>query len=57
MSQQQQRNKPIPNGIKFLYGGLAGMGATVVVQPLDLIKNRMQMAGAGAWGVETPPHL
>jgi len=38
----------IPNGIKFLFGGLSGMGATLFVQPLDLVKNRMQVAkGAG----------
>lgn len=36
----------VPNSIKFLFGGLSGMGATCVVQPLDLIKNRMQLIGA-----------
>ncbi|GMS84435.1 hypothetical protein PENTCL1PPCAC_6610, partial [Pristionchus entomophagus] len=35
----------IPNGVKFLFGGVAGMGATLVVQPLDLVKNRMQLSG------------
>ncbi|XP_077290911.1 mitochondrial 2-oxoglutarate/malate carrier protein [Arctopsyche grandis] len=39
--------RPIPNSIKFLFGGLAGMGATVFVQPLDLIKTRMQLSGGG----------
>lgn len=34
----------IPNGIKFLFGGLSGMGATCFVQPLDLVKTRMQVA-------------
>ncbi|XP_050293226.1 mitochondrial 2-oxoglutarate/malate carrier protein-like [Anthonomus grandis grandis] len=38
---------PIPNGYKFLFGGTAGMMATCFVQPLDLLKNRMQMSGAG----------
>lgn len=37
--------KSIPNGIKFLIGGVSGMGATCFVQPLDLIKNRMQLSG------------
>ncbi|CAI4232943.1 unnamed protein product [Auanema sp. JU1783] len=37
--------KHIPNYIKYAFGGLAGMGATLVVQPLDLVKNRMQLAG------------
>eukprot|EP00088_Acartia_fossae_P045690 TRINITY_DN4923_c0_g1_i1.p1 TRINITY_DN4923_c0_g1~~TRINITY_DN4923_c0_g1_i1.p1 ORF type:complete len:306 (-),score=73.13 TRINITY_DN4923_c0_g1_i1:409-1326(-) len=33
----------IPKPIKFLFGGLSGMGATCFVQPLDLVKNRMQV--------------
>lgn len=53
MSQQQQIKpaapveKTIPNPIKFLNGGLSGMAATCVVQPLDLVKNRMQLSGVG----------
>ncbi|XP_015258682.1 PREDICTED: mitochondrial 2-oxoglutarate/malate carrier protein-like [Cyprinodon variegatus] len=39
--------KTSPKAIKFLFGGLAGMGATVFVQPLDLVKNRMQLSGQG----------
>ncbi|KAL8574781.1 hypothetical protein ACOMHN_035324 [Nucella lapillus] len=34
-------------GIKFFFGGSAGMAATIFVQPLDLVKNRMQMSGEG----------
>ncbi|ALC46188.1 CG7514 [Drosophila busckii] len=37
-----------PAGMKYLIGGASGMGATMVVQPLDLIKNRMQISGAGS---------
>lgn len=37
----------MPNYIKFLFGGSAGMAATLFVQPLDLVKNRMQMSGEG----------
>lgn len=37
----------IPNYARFVMGGSAGMGATVFVQPLDLVKNRMQMSGVG----------
>ncbi|KAI1301711.1 Mitochondrial 2-oxoglutarate/malate carrier protein [Halotydeus destructor] len=47
MSQSNQGNvKPvaIPNSIKFLFGGTAGMAATLFVQPLDLVKNRMQLS-------------
>ncbi|CAF0795125.1 unnamed protein product [Adineta steineri] len=35
-----------PNSVKFLIGGIAGMSATMFVNPLDLVKNRMQMSGA-----------
>lgn len=48
-SSETEQNKTvvaIPNSVKFLFGGLAGMGATCVVQPLDLVKNRMQLIGA-----------
>ncbi|XP_048482117.1 mitochondrial 2-oxoglutarate/malate carrier protein isoform X2 [Plutella xylostella] len=41
------KERYIPNGLKFAFGGLAGMAATCVVQPLDLIKTRMQLGGAG----------
>jgi hypothetical protein len=30
--------------VKFLFGGSAGMAATMFVQPLDLVKNRMQVS-------------
>ncbi|XP_066599260.1 mitochondrial 2-oxoglutarate/malate carrier protein-like [Prorops nasuta] len=36
----------VPNGIKFFIGGVSGMAATCFVQPLDLIKNRMQLSGS-----------
>jgi solute carrier family 25 (mitochondrial oxoglutarate transporter), member 11 len=45
MSTTQQ--KSIPNYAKFVMGGAAGMGATLFVQPLDLVKNRMQLSGEG----------
>ncbi|CAG9788909.1 unnamed protein product [Diatraea saccharalis] len=41
------KERTIPNGLKFVFGGLAGMGATCFVQPLDLIKTRMQLSGGG----------
>ncbi|CAN0416585.1 mitochondrial 2-oxoglutarate/malate carrier protein [Lampetra fluviatilis] len=41
------RPRTAPKGVKFLFGGLAGMAATVFVQPLDLVKNRMQLSGEG----------
>jgi len=36
----------IPKSVKFLFGGTAGMGATCFVQPLDLVKTRMQVGKA-----------
>jgi hypothetical protein len=33
--------------LTFLNSGLSGMGATCVVQPIDLIKTRMQLSGVG----------
>ncbi|BCR92641.1 putative mitochondrial dicarboxylate carrier protein [Aspergillus chevalieri] len=33
--------------LPFVNGGLAGMTATVVIQPLDMIKVRLQLAGEG----------
>lgn len=35
----------IPTGVKFIFGGGGGMAATLFVQPLDLVKNRMQLSG------------
>ncbi|CAH1131770.1 unnamed protein product [Ceutorhynchus assimilis] len=43
----QKKQIQIPNGYKFLFGGSAGCCATCFVQPLDLLKNRMQMSGQG----------
>lgn len=37
----------MPKYVKFIFGGSAGMGATLFVQPLDLVKNRMQLSGEG----------
>lgn len=45
-SKQESKQMTVPNSVKFLFGGISGMGATCVVQPLDLIKNRMQLLGA-----------
>ncbi|CAJ0951302.1 unnamed protein product, partial [Mesorhabditis belari] len=42
---ESQDKRSLPNGVKFVTGGLAGMGATTIVQPLDLVKNRMQLSG------------
>ncbi|PYH87781.1 2-oxoglutarate/malate carrier protein [Aspergillus ellipticus CBS 707.79] len=35
------------NALPFVNGGLAGMTATVAIQPIDMIKVRLQLAGEG----------
>ncbi|RZC34414.1 Mito carr domain containing protein [Asbolus verrucosus] len=40
------KDKTIPKYIKFLFGGSAGMAGILVVQPLDLLKNRMQLSAS-----------
>jgi len=36
--QEAPKKAVATNAIKFLFGGLSGMGATMVVQPLDLVR-------------------
>nr|CDS29245.1 mitochondrial 2 oxoglutarate:malate carrier [Hymenolepis microstoma] len=43
----EKTQKPVPKYMKFVLGGSAGMMATCVVQPLDLVKTRMQISGEG----------
>jgi len=43
----EKQVKKIPNPIKFTIGGLSGGMATCFVQPLDLVKTRMQTAKPG----------
>lgn len=35
---------PLPKPLQFAFGGIAGMAATFVVQPIDLVKTRMQLS-------------
>ncbi|MCJ1231389.1 putative mitochondrial 2-oxoglutarate/malate carrier protein [Toensbergia leucococca] len=37
----------VRTALPFINGGLAGMTATVVIQPIDMIKVRLQLAGEG----------
>ena len=65
--QQQQQQQPpsatttaaapqvpavLPRYLQFVFGGLAGMGATMIVQPFDVVKTRMQLSQR-AHGVPT----
>lgn len=43
--------------LPFINGGLAGMSATCVIQPVDMIKVRLQLAGEGAKGGPKPTPL
>lgn len=47
MSTSNNKAIVVPNYVKFAMGGTAGMSATLFVQPLDLVKNRMQISGEG----------
>lgn len=47
MAASSEQPKQIGKGVKFFFGGTAGMAATLFVQPLDLVKNRMQLSGEG----------
>ncbi len=38
----------IRTALPFVNGGLAGMTATTVIQPIDMVKVRLQLAGEGA---------
>ena len=40
--------------LPFVNGGLAGMFATVCIQPIDMVKVRIQLAGEGARGGARP---
>jgi solute carrier family 25 (mitochondrial oxoglutarate transporter), member 11 len=46
-----EQKKVISKPLSFLFGGLSGIGATCIVQPIDLIKTRMQLAGMSSDGV------
>ncbi|KAJ3331820.1 putative mitochondrial 2-oxoglutarate/malate carrier protein [Blyttiomyces sp. JEL0837] len=38
----------------FIFGGLAGMAATTVIQPVDMVKVRLQLAGEGMHAASRP---
>ncbi|KOC61049.1 Mitochondrial 2-oxoglutarate/malate carrier protein [Habropoda laboriosa] len=41
--QPEKKKEPLPPAFNFLNAGLSGMGATCVVHPMDVIKNRIQV--------------
>jgi solute carrier family 25 oxoglutarate transporter 11 len=47
------RNPAISSALPFVNGGAAGMVATTLIQPIDMIKVRLQLAGEG---VKTSSH-
>jgi len=40
---KKNENQPVPKKINFLAGGIGGATATIITQPLDVIKTRMQV--------------
>jgi solute carrier family 25 oxoglutarate transporter 11 len=47
MTTSSSTKATVPHWAKFAMGGMAGMGATLFCQPLDLVKMRMQVSGEG----------
>ncbi|XP_063697006.1 mitochondrial 2-oxoglutarate/malate carrier protein-like [Culicoides brevitarsis] len=45
MSEKKGHKRPAY--LQYVFGGGSGMGATCIVQPLDLVKTRMQISGVG----------
>ncbi|XP_032519352.2 mitochondrial 2-oxoglutarate/malate carrier protein-like [Danaus plexippus] len=43
--EKKPARKPMPGWLNFVFGGLSGMMGICVVQPADLVKTRMQLAG------------
>jgi len=43
------QEKPIPSPVKFALSAIAGCSATTIIQPLDLVKTRMQVASPGTF--------
>ncbi|XP_066583856.1 mitochondrial 2-oxoglutarate/malate carrier protein-like [Prorops nasuta] len=43
-NKKEEKKKVVPVYFNFLNAGLSGMGATCVVHPMDVLKNRLQMA-------------
>jgi len=56
MSAQEAVQRPLPNYLQFVFGGLAGMGATLLVQPFDVVKTRMQLTQS-VQGAQAPGPL
>ncbi|KAL8656113.1 MAG: hypothetical protein Q9226_002772 [Calogaya cf. arnoldii] len=50
-------NPYVRPALPFVNGGLAGMTATTVIQPIDMIKVRLQLAGEGAKNSARPSPL
>jgi len=45
--EEEKPKEDMPNSAKFAISGLSGCGAVLFCQPIDVIKNRMQLSGEG----------
>lgn len=60
--QGSKASQPPPSALKqakpFIVGGLSGCIATCCIQPIDMVKVRLQLAGeGGAHGSKSPIHV
>ena len=47
-AQSTMADNPVWKAIKpFVNGGLSGMGATCIIQPIDMVKVRLQLGATG----------
>eukprot|EP00871_Galdieria_phlegrea_P002714 jgi/Galph1/3443/GphlegSOOS_G2072.1 len=44
--------QPLPSYLQFVFGGLSGICATLIIQPFDLLKTRLQLSGEGGRPVD-----
>lgn len=55
--QDPSSSKALRAVLPFLVGGLSGISATLCIQPIDMVKVRLQLAGEGARGGVKPTPL
>ena len=60
MGEKKPLNQALSTVKPFINGGLSGMGATCIIQPIDMVKVRIQIGAKGSpvsCGAAGCPHL